>query len=557
MLNRKNTYAFINAMPNPVGVNQEVLFHVGITDYLMTAADGWQGLWVEIIRPDNTAESIRNIRTDSTGGTGVVYTPTMTGTHRVRTHFLEQTYRNVTYLESVSEWLELVVQSERAPYYPGFSLPSEYWTRPIDAQIREWYTISGSWLSASIRNPQVLNDNDYSPESPHILWTKPYTIGGLAGGEITGIHSFEMGDAYEGKWTSRIILAGKLYYTLGPYERPAWTYCVDVHTGETLWVRTLLDNRSISFGQLYFWDSYNMHGVFEYLWVTVGSNWYGFDAFTGDHKTTLYNVPSGTRVEGTKGEFYIYSVSLTARTMTVWNQSAFVSMEGSWGSQLENREYNVTTGEYRTRNNDGTWGAWVTTGAADRIARARKNYTIPTRLPGSVRTVELGNKVFGALINQTHVITWGFSLKPGEEGRLLFQKTWNAPSEWLTGNLTVLFITASFKDRAAIIWTKEKRENYAFSTDTGDYMWGPSEPEHYMNSYTRSVELPLIYNGKMYATGASGIVYCYDIKTGKRLWTYEAKDPYAASEMWQREGGGTNWWLMLIHRRRQSLPRLH
>ncbi|MBN2260513.1 MAG: hypothetical protein JW702_08200, partial [Clostridiales bacterium] len=30
----KVTHAFIGAIPNPVGVNQQVLLHVGITDYL-------------------------------------------------------------------------------------------------------------------------------------------------------------------------------------------------------------------------------------------------------------------------------------------------------------------------------------------------------------------------------------------------------------------------------------------------------------------------------------------------------------------------------------------
>jgi hypothetical protein len=32
--------------------------------------------------------------------------------------------------------------------------------------------------------------------------------------------------------------------------------------------------------------------------------------------------------------------------------------------------------------------------------------------------------------------------------------------------------------------------------------------------------------GKLYSAAYAGIVYCYDVKTGKLLWTYEAKDPY-------------------------------
>jgi outer membrane protein assembly factor BamB len=546
----QKTYAFIGALPNPAGVGQTVLLHVGITQELPGAFLGWEGLSVTIKKPDGTTETISSIRTDATGGTGVTYTPTMTGNYTLQTHFPEQWgnytwrtgYSEVLYSASDSEELTLVVQQEPIEYYPGHPLPTEYWTRPIDTQLREWGTIAGSWPETSIRNPRVVTDSD-APESAHILWTKPYTIGGL----VTGEQSFEMGDAYEGKWSSRLILAGRLYYTLGPYERPAWTYCVDVRTGETLWAKVFLDNQSISFGQLYYWASYNMHGVFEYLWVTVGGgrtglpeSWYAFDAFTGDHKATLYNLPSGTRTVGSKGEFYIYSIDFTAGTMSIWNQSAFVSMEGSWGSAFENREYNVSTGYYRTRNMDGSWGSWVGSGADARVSRAWINFTIPTGLPGSVRAIKLWDKVFGLHLNTTHVITWGLSLKPDDEGRLLFKETWKAPAEWVTGNLTLTFTAANLNESVAVIWVKEKRVHYCFSTETGDLLWGPAEPEHYMNGYTRAVELPIFYDGKMYATGASGIVYCYDVKTGTVLWTYETYDPY------QEFLFGNNWWQMVF-----------
>ncbi|TRO50275.1 hypothetical protein E2P71_10980, partial [Candidatus Bathyarchaeota archaeon] len=40
------TYAYIGAVPNPVGVNQEVLLHIGITQQLNSAEQGWDGLTV-------------------------------------------------------------------------------------------------------------------------------------------------------------------------------------------------------------------------------------------------------------------------------------------------------------------------------------------------------------------------------------------------------------------------------------------------------------------------------------------------------------------------------
>ena len=37
----KTTHAYVGATPNPIGVGQQVLIHVGITDYLYVVTDGW------------------------------------------------------------------------------------------------------------------------------------------------------------------------------------------------------------------------------------------------------------------------------------------------------------------------------------------------------------------------------------------------------------------------------------------------------------------------------------------------------------------------------------
>jgi outer membrane protein assembly factor BamB len=151
---------------------------------------------------------------------------------------------NTTMLASVSDPLALVVNSEAIQYYPTSPLPNEYWTRPVNGQLRSWSQVMGSsW-----------EDNKYNeaPESPHVLWTKPLTIGGLVGGSLGEVGSggtsvaFENGDAYEGKWSNRLILAGRLYYVSGAYDRPTVTYCVDLRTGEELWSKVFLANATIS-----------------------------------------------------------------------------------------------------------------------------------------------------------------------------------------------------------------------------------------------------------------------------------------------------------------------
>ncbi|MEM2799031.1 MAG: PQQ-binding-like beta-propeller repeat protein [Candidatus Bathyarchaeia archaeon] len=553
---KKKTYAYINAIPNPVQVNQPVLLHVGITDYLRVVTDGWQDLSVEIVRPDGQTEWIKGIRTDSTGGTGVLYTPTMVGTYKLRTHFPEQTYYwpsppgfapqlrgNVTYLASTSDWLELIVQAEPLPTYPGISLPSEYWTRPIDSQAREWYSIAGSWLYTPDNLYAPYNDG---PETPHILWTRPFTLGGLVGGDVgleTSINQgpvgMETGDAYEGKWSSPLILMGRLYHQAGAYDRPRLWYCVDLHTGELLWAKTFLDNQTIAFGQLYYWQSYNYMGTFAYLWVTVGTTWTAFDAYTGNLMAQITNVPSGTTLRDSNGGLYRLQINIARGWMALWNLSALVSMAGSWGSQFCLRQYNASNGYYRSMGTTGAWGSWVTSGASDRVKRSWSwNVSIPTGLPGSLLKAFFGDRVIGGLANQTHVILWGLSLKPGEVGRQLFYNVWKAPSEWLEGLVTVSWVAWSQEDKIGVLWVKEPRQHYGFSLETGQYLWGPTPSQNYLDALEDTVSgARAIAYGKLYSASVSGIVYCYDVKTGKLLWTYEAIDPYK-EQLWNRA-----WWL--------------
>jgi hypothetical protein len=216
------TYPYLGAMPNPVGVGQEVLLHVGITKELYSSEMGWEGLTVTVERPDGHTETLGPFKTDSTGGTGTIYVPTMAGNYTLQMNFPEQevtaTKRaggfftpmfpiGTIMLASKSEKLTLVVQEEPIQYYPGHSLPSEYWTRPIDPQLREWSAIAGNWVEGTIDN-YFAKGNEDAPETARVLWTRVMTTGGLVG-EPLGDHSFEIGDAYEGKFSSRFIIAGK------------------------------------------------------------------------------------------------------------------------------------------------------------------------------------------------------------------------------------------------------------------------------------------------------------------------------------------------------------
>ncbi|MCX8178025.1 MAG: hypothetical protein N3F10_07025 [Candidatus Bathyarchaeota archaeon] len=88
---RVKPYVYVDAIPNPVHVGDDVLLHVGITLYTAWPQPGWKNLKVIIERPDGKTDTIYPVNTDTTGGTGVIYKPTIPGTYYVQVYFPEQT----------------------------------------------------------------------------------------------------------------------------------------------------------------------------------------------------------------------------------------------------------------------------------------------------------------------------------------------------------------------------------------------------------------------------------------------------------------------------------
>jgi len=535
----KGTVCYLGAIPNPVGKDQQVLLHVGILDQLPSTDQSWLGLSVTITDPEGGTSTISDIKTDSTGGTGVSFYPDKVGLYTLVAHFPEQVQRGTTYLASDSPPVELEVLAEKVPVYPGHSLPSNYWTRPIDAQLREWSAITGSWPNTPRNLYAPYNDG---PETAHILWTKPLTQGGLTGGELTGL-SFEIGDAYEGKWTgssgglsmwssTAIIVTGKLYYQESTQEDPVVYHCVDLHTGEELWSKVFMDNRTIAFGQTFHFDGINYHGAFEYIYVTSGGGWgggsqtwYAFDSYTGDWMFTMNNIPSGTNMYGPNNEICRYVIDTRAGTVSLWNTTEVVmkglnvNSAGSWGSNVHGRTL------------DGSRGIMWTE-------------SIETGLPGSVQASFLNDRLIGASASTSAVTVWGINVNAsdGAIGRTLFTNTWTPPAAWADMGLSVSGFQSGWQvwsqeDRVGILWIKDLREHYAFSLNDGTYMWS-TPSQSYQDAFDDTpADARAIAYGKFYSASLSGIVYCYDIQTGDELWRYEATDPYSEYLF------GNTWWL--------------
>lgn len=541
------TYAFIDAIPNPVGVGEDVLIRFGILQQLPNVADGYEGLTVTVTRPDQTTETLGPARTDSTGGTYSLYTPNQEGTYKLKTNFPEQTwvwgdffnleggnmiFEGTTMAASTSETIDLVVQAEPLPKYPGHPLPAEYWSRPIDPQIREWAPIAGNWM---IRPDNSLSDYNDAPETAHVLWAKPLTTGGLTGGlwgdgQIAA--SSETGDAYEGKFPNAVILNGILYYTRTDtrMEQAPAIIGLDLRTGEEVFFK---NNTNLSFGQVFYWNSWNYDGVYTYLVSTVGSTYNFYDPYTGNWQYSFRYVPSGPRSFGPSGEILIWRIDYANNWMALWNSSAAGHSHlgamgpdyGSWGNSVHGRTIDANVSRAYS------WNVTIPAGLT-----AGTSFFAPVLKVYPDRVVSLD-------FNRTRVRVWALNTKgltaTSTSTSTLFDKSWNAPSEWLAGANTIQYASGTNQVEKGVIsvWNKELRKHYGFSVEDGRYMW-ETESEHFLDAYGwGNAEHTWYYAyGKLFSTGVGGILYAYDDQTGDIVWTYDLEDAY------NEPVTGDRWW---------------
>jgi len=570
------TYSIVDAIPDKVGVGETVLLKTGISEALNTADYGWTGLTLVVTKPDGTNTTLGPFKTDSTGSTFTQYTPDQVGTYTITSYFPQQTMPVTTIVMermdmsptdfvipqgtvmlASSASCTLLVTSEPSPHYPDQPLPAEYWTRPIDDQLRSWFSISGNWVTRPDNSEALYNE--YAPDTPHILWAEELTTGGMAGGLYQGdvMAGMNSGDAYEGKFSNSVILNGILYYNTGP---AAGVYgalgscnikAVNLHTGQTLWEKK---DSVLAFGQEMYWNSYNVDAMYSYLYTTSSrpenasdpysrtiTSWTAYDPFDGAYCFTFDDVPSGqATVRGPSGEILIYQIDYTHNRMKLWNSTLAGLSAG--GAKIDDPSY-------------GSWASNVMLKTMNVSGRGCYSWdvSIPAGLTASNSFFSpilkvYDDRVVSMFANYTHVRVWALKTEgltnTSTSTTKLFDEWWSAPSEWLAGKNTLHYVGASnyvhdakYGDGVIGIWDKELRTHYGFSVTTGKYLWATSS-EFYSDMYGwGNAEHTWYYAyGKLYSVGVGGILYAYDLSTGKTAWTYNMSDPYGEPVT------GTNWW---------------
>ncbi len=550
-----DSYAFLQAGPNPVGVGQPVLIIMWV-DGAMPGATVTNDIrrhdyTLTVTAPDGVEQSFNwPVVSDPTSVQFISYTPTQVGIYNLSFSYPGQTY---TWNSSSTErtWngdvftparatSQLTVQQEPLPApKDSYPLPTEYWTRPIEGQNTDWYSISSNWLGepfilsgASIGGGTAglyiarVQPDGIAPNSAHIMWSRPLQYGGIVGGNDTTIpgEMFYTGGSYQTRFANAIIMYGRLYYEL-PYGNSGvgggWI-CVDLQTGEEIWYNPDIGRPgsglpSISFGLLPSLDTPNQHGILPNGLLFSSNFANSYDPTTGlPTSMTVTGVPridtNLAAVPGPNGEVLRFSLENKGTTanpdwrLLEWNSSKSIGTEagigaGGWysgtidASTPNNFDYNISI----TLPNSGSW-------RVDRVSLDNIMLLVQGSFGGHPTAT------FGTVSIDGANVT-AISLNPNSRGQVLWSKHFD-PAE---GNATRALANWDPERGVFILYDKEPRTISGYSLTNGEKLWGPTEP---MNDYTYFRNYPAVAYGKIYVTGYGGVLYSYDITNGDLLWTY-------------------------------------
>jgi hypothetical protein len=556
-----STYAYIVVSPNPVGVGQTAYVNFWLDKVPPTAIGYWGMVWhnfkVNVTGPNGETKDLGTFNSDAPGGAWTTFVPEQVGNYTFHFSFPGQVaklenpypynlpyltaitydYINDTYTASSASTTLTVQEQPIQTAYPSNPLPTEYWQRPINSMNRDWYSIGGNWLglgaiifgnAGEYDNNGNFNPYTTAPNSAHVLWTKPEAFGGQIGGEFGPDETslYATGTAYEAKFGA-VIINGMLYYTqlpgaandLGPLT------AVDLRTGQTLW--TVNASNPLRAGMIYNFKTGDQYGAHAYLFTspaaygqgfiggTTPNLWSMYDAMTGQWILDIANVTDGTLVEGQNGELLSYSVGYDGM-MTLWNASKCIAQGAA---NLVYEEYSPAEiwrppqGATIDWNGGNEWSVPVATDIAGApigaggltLAHVSDNIVLLTAsfglgnggVPGGAQTgwrVDAGySAVDGSLlwgpINRTLTPYTNVEIGPTGEG---------VYTEYTAQSMT---------------WT-------GYDLQTGQKLWGPTEPYSSPWGYYDNEAKGVIGYGNLYAWSINGEVHAYDIKTGALNWSW-------------------------------------
>jgi hypothetical protein len=495
------SYSHINVAPNPIGVGQTVTVNI-FHDIPTLTSEGYVNMTVKVTDPDGNTETLGPFTSDTTGGTYTTFVPDKTGIWKFQMFYAGQTLSTGhIQLPDESEIKELTVQEEPVSRgsYPAPPGPSHYWETPVNAMNAEnWYDKMGPWLGLSGitfvntgANYYGGNFNPYtdSVNSGHVLWTKEWCVGGVAGGEA--------GPGQEDGhfWSTRqywpqyapVIMNGIMYSDWYTTTRAQSAHngivATDLYTGETLWIIET-DTENLRVGMQMAYHNLNQYGVVgPYIWTTgthqgvttaPGTTAYHmYDGLTGKYVASVVNGSAMTITVDDSGNligYYINASSTNAYspTMNKFNMTWAIGQRSGFGfTPTQNAVYNF----------------------ADGIVWSKPQITEINDVPISPALA------INEITNNAIVMTGGFTFGQGYGG---------TTNGWLVVG--------------------------AIDTETGDKLWAKNftaADTDTLEAFTRT-EMGIIDGVWMNANMENFNVFAVDARTGQHKWTASLRGDHGA-----------------------------
>ncbi len=546
------TRAYLSYRPNPIGAGQTLLINIWLPP-IHVARNFTKAYVVTITDPDGKEETFGPM--DSYNGDATAwfeYTPNKVGNWTIKFDFLGTyfprtvtpsggvfapsiTLESVYYKPSSTGELPLTVQEAPVEGWPETGLPTDYWTRPVSGEKREWSSILGSYPPDGIvgvndtkwpanTNPYMSNYGFVpyvqGPTSAHIVWKKDFMLGGLVGGPggaVTNVAGGLTGGGYP-----TIIYAGRCYES---YSKPgtgstAQTYwrCYDLRTGQTYWDQPVSTTTTLMWGVFPMTSAlvptfieYGKQGAEvagatarEGITVTldalIGTNLLKWDPYTGAIVTNITGPPSDIS-SNTLGDYpYMYGIQTVG-----------------FGADTK---YNLI--KWNIENNAGNWvtgGGGGQTTEQNFTKRIVSNVTWPFNSLGTVDYQE-GVAVVTQAINSpgTGVAAAERIMAADlETGALLWNKTTDAAS-----GLEIFFAQPAIADHGKYAARMLSGEWWAWNLRTGNIDWKAQAtwPWGQFGAYDTQSAYGLLYSDDY--DGIRAINWT----NGNIEWTFQAPTQY-------------------------------
>jgi len=263
-----DTVAFLSFTPNPIGVGQPLLVNTWITPAIqaekriMSTITG--ACKLTITKPDGNKEVITLPSTMSEASSWTNYVPEQVGEYKLKfdfygtyfpggyyyngylvTNTTGNWYNSTYYQPSSTAEQTLTVQQDFVWSWPPSPLPTDYWTRPVNDNNREWWPILGNYPGTGYvgggstwdafypdtnpyDSPPYYNLHPWvqGPNSAHIVWKRQNAVAGLIGGPA-GIYGTTSSPG-----NPSVVYAGRAYQTVTKPGVGSVAQCYDLRTGQ-------------------------------------------------------------------------------------------------------------------------------------------------------------------------------------------------------------------------------------------------------------------------------------------------------------------------------------